>query len=41
MGGEVFECLRSVYDCRRQVWVADTEVIVAYPTPGELNGLPD
>jgi hypothetical protein len=40
-GGEVFECLRGVHDCWLQVWVADTEVIVAYPTLEELYGLPD
>lgn len=37
----MYECLRGVYDCCIQVWVADAEVLVAYPTSGELYGWPD
>lgn len=34
-GGDVFECLRGEIDCWLQVWLSDTEVLVAYPTFGE------
>jgi hypothetical protein len=40
-GGDVYECLRGVYDCWLQVWVADAELLVAYPPSGELYGWPD
>jgi hypothetical protein len=40
-GGDVFECLRGMCGCWLQVWVTDTEVVVAYPTAGELYGRPD
>lgn len=39
--GDVFECLRGVYDCWLQVWLSNTEVLVAYPPTGELFGMPD
>jgi hypothetical protein len=40
-GGDVYECLRGVYDCWLQVWVSGDEVLVAYPPSGELYGWPD
>lgn len=43
-GGQVFECLRSTIDCWLQVWLTDTEVLVAYPSMGERydwSGDPD
>jgi hypothetical protein len=40
-GGEVFECLRGAIDCWLQVWLTDTEVLVAYPPAGKLYGWPD
>ncbi len=40
-GGEVFEWSPEEIDCRLQVWVCNWEVMVAYPTAGELYGLDD
>jgi hypothetical protein len=35
-GGDVYECLRGVYACWLQVWVAEAEVLVAYPPLSDL-----
>lgn len=40
-GGDVFECLRGELSCWLQVWLSEDEVIVAYPTAGELYNWPD
>ncbi len=37
-GWDLFECLRGELDCWLQVWLSDTEVLVAYAPASERYG---